>query len=271
MDLLIDVLLVILTSAAVLFPFSGEVFHKNRGALSRRLTWRGWMAVICFSLSLILGVTKEIRSNTASAQSAKKQRELANTLEAVRADLTKTRESMSTANAKLSELLEEIEKLNNELLGQVGTPATLRRIVKATATTQFPSATQGVPLLKETTPSPRPGAQPASLRLPAIGDALDIKIGIVNLNMRLVGAEAFKWTYEITSLTVGENFTFRNGRFTVSPGQPANIVRGSDAALVAYVLTLPSGAKMPWVGLVPAAEAPRMSLFSTTQLILGTP
>jgi hypothetical protein len=115
MTFAINLALLLLGTTAALAAFGGETWKKGDEPLHRRVTRRGWLALICMLATLTLGITKEIRNNAATAAAATKQRELENSLASTTADLRATRENLDRASTDLRDTRENLARATEEL------------------------------------------------------------------------------------------------------------------------------------------------------------
>lgn len=125
MTFAINLALLLLGTIAALAAFGGETWKKGDESLSKRVTRRGWLALMCMLATLTLGIIKEIRNNAASATAAVKQRELENDLASTTVDLRTTRENLERASDAIKEYQRKIDiyqgKLDSyqEIVGEI--------------------------------------------------------------------------------------------------------------------------------------------------------
>ncbi len=266
MDLSISVALHGLAFAAVIFPFSGSAWDRTARGIFKKLKWRGWAGLSCLLLSLLLGVVREVRGELRRTQSAAQQGELRASLIATQNELAATRQTLSDAAERGNALQATIEELNENLIRQFGSERDLAEAIRRAIRDEFIEMKATKPLTVQGSSFPSPTQSTAVL--PRAGDSLIYTVGRVRLEMRLKGAAAWAWSWEIARLTIGPNVRITGTSFTVRPGQPVNIVRGKDLALVAGVAVLPSGARVPWLGIVSADEAPHISFYAAPDTLL---
>ncbi|MEQ3531191.1 hypothetical protein [Pseudoalteromonas sp. XMcav11-Q] len=105
MTLLINIALLILSSTAALSAFGGDTWHKGNKPLYLRITQRGYISLLCLTLTLIVGIAKEVHETKNKIQSDLSQKKLEsdltnanNTLSNLRETLSKTREQLAEQN-----------------------------------------------------------------------------------------------------------------------------------------------------------------------------
>lgn len=130
----LNILLLVVGSAATLSVFGGETWHKGRKPLFQRITLRGKISLLCLVVALSAGVLKEV---LASQQTAERERARIR----ANADLRRATKSIASLERDLSntktQLAEQLQ--TNLLLGLSGTHSTndatliLRPPVKVTS------------------------------------------------------------------------------------------------------------------------------------------
>jgi tetratricopeptide (TPR) repeat protein len=124
MDLLLNVVLLWAAFVAALAGVGGDTWRKDSElAFRRRITARGWIAIVCWLLALVLGVAKEYRTIEAA-------REASVVASTVQADL---RERLGAANASLEAAKRDI-LLQQDRTNQMVTHITLAMLDLQTAT-----------------------------------------------------------------------------------------------------------------------------------------
>jgi hypothetical protein len=97
MSTFLNILLLIVSTAATLSAFGGEAWKRGAKPLRHRITRRGWISLGCLATALILGVAKEIQSHV---DDNKKQR----ALDSVSGDLKTAQTALGQANQRLYDL-----------------------------------------------------------------------------------------------------------------------------------------------------------------------
>jgi hypothetical protein len=62
MTLLLNIVLLLVGTAATLAAFGGKTWNEGAGPIEKRITPRGWFSLVCLSLALIIGTIKEFRT-----------------------------------------------------------------------------------------------------------------------------------------------------------------------------------------------------------------
>lgn len=128
MTFAINLLLLLLGTTGALAAFGGETWHKSNEPLLKRITRRGWLALICMLATLTLGIVKEIRNAAASAESAIEQRKLEQNLAQMTTDLSDARENLARATTELRETRAKLASVEpNILRAMIVATAGLRR------------------------------------------------------------------------------------------------------------------------------------------------
>lgn len=130
MTFAINLALLLIGTTAALAAFGGETWEKGDEPFLKRITRRGWVAVICMLATLALGITKEIRNNTAVAAAAIKQLELENNLARTTEELGETRAKLAAVEPNILQamilatagLRRESDYSTRTIRGQVAVP-----------------------------------------------------------------------------------------------------------------------------------------------------
>jgi hypothetical protein len=101
MTFAINLALLLLGTTAALAAFGGETWKKSDEPLRRRITHRGWLALICMLATLTLGIAKEMRTNAATADSVAKQRKLEDSLARTTEELSETRAKLAAVEPNI--------------------------------------------------------------------------------------------------------------------------------------------------------------------------
>jgi len=99
---------------------------------------------------------------------------------------------------------------------------------------------------------------------PGVSNQFFFAEGKITLRLILESADAQEWLYRI------DTFDFRGtpeihdrgSEIHVHAGALAVLVAGKDASLVASVITLGNGQKIPWVGLLTSPDRPRHAIYN---------
>tara|TARA_R110000850_G_scaffold214249_3_gene340176 strand:+ start:5938 stop:6744 length:807 start_codon:yes stop_codon:yes gene_type:complete len=109
MGMLINLTLLILGTTGALAAFGGDTWRREPLPLAKRITLRGWLALACMIATLLVGISKEIRSNDLAAQAALKEQKLQEdlaasqtALEKVSENLEATKDALESTRAKLA-------------------------------------------------------------------------------------------------------------------------------------------------------------------------
>ncbi|VVO15688.1 hypothetical protein [Pseudomonas fluorescens] len=113
----INLSLLILGTLGTLAAFGGETWRKTNDPLLRRITLRGWVALICIISTLGLGIYKERMNSDALAESiiARKNSE---------EDLRKSREQLQKVALELSNTRLKLSSLEPRILQAIVTTTT---------------------------------------------------------------------------------------------------------------------------------------------------
>jgi hypothetical protein len=107
MNVILNVAILVLGTVAALAAFGGDTWRKGGEALLKRVTPRGWIALLCMISTLALGVVKEILSDIAATESAAYQAALKHDLETATGDLKTTRAKLANLQAALAKQISE--------------------------------------------------------------------------------------------------------------------------------------------------------------------
>ncbi|MGK3187290.1 hypothetical protein ACCW92_06795 [Enterobacter soli] len=118
MSFIINLMLLVLGTASALSAFGGETWKKNDEALIKRITHRGWVALICMLSTLTLGIIKEIKNTKAAAQSIVEQKALKKNLEESKQELIFLTKQLHDTQNKLASVEPNI--LNAMILATSG-------------------------------------------------------------------------------------------------------------------------------------------------------
>ncbi|WMY76428.1 hypothetical protein RHD99_11090 [Buttiauxella selenatireducens] len=102
MSFIINLMLLVLGTASALSAFGGETWKKNDEMLIKRITHRGWVALICMLCTLTLGIIKEIKNTKASAQSIAEQKALKKNLDESKQELIILTKQLRDTQGKLA-------------------------------------------------------------------------------------------------------------------------------------------------------------------------
>jgi len=128
MTFVINLALLLLGTTGALAAFGGETWRKGDEPLSKRISRRGWLALVCMLATLMLGITKEIRTNAATLASSARQRELEQNLDRTTADLRATRDLLSKTTIELGDTRAKLAAVEpNILKAMVVATAGIRR------------------------------------------------------------------------------------------------------------------------------------------------
>jgi hypothetical protein len=116
MTFAINLILLGLGTTGALAAFGGETWKKSDEPLYKRITRRGWLALVCMLATLALGIVKEIRSSAASAESAAQQGKLEDNLSQTTADLREARENLARVTTELSETRAKLAAVEPNIL-----------------------------------------------------------------------------------------------------------------------------------------------------------
>jgi hypothetical protein len=131
MKIFLSILLLVLASLSTLCAFGGRTWNEGSGPVLKRITLRGWLALVCLVLTLAVGTFKELLSNseekrkeavaaniaTQEKLSAEtRQAELKSQLKDAQVTITK----LELANVNLQ--LAELKKTQDQITGGKGFP-----------------------------------------------------------------------------------------------------------------------------------------------------
>jgi hypothetical protein len=101
MGVIINVTLLVLGTTGALAAFGGDTWRRDSGPLTRRITRRGWLALLCLLATLGVGIAKEIRTSRQAEESAKKEEQLRGQLSAANTALGKASENLERTKTTL--------------------------------------------------------------------------------------------------------------------------------------------------------------------------
>ncbi|MEW8626583.1 MAG: hypothetical protein AB2551_12580 [Candidatus Thiodiazotropha sp.] len=122
MDIAINIALLMAGFIGAVAAIGGDTWHKGDDPVLQRITKRGWLSIVALSLTLGLGVVKEISAVDASKEAKEAQKALRQQLSDAAISLTnaeKAREKLQAdlakANQGLSASQESLEEANGRL------------------------------------------------------------------------------------------------------------------------------------------------------------
>jgi len=101
MGMIINLALLLLGTTGALAAFGGDTWRREPMPWARRITRRGWLALLCMLATLGVGITKEVRSSSLNAEAARKERKL--------------QDDLATSNAALGNAIGKLESTQKAL------------------------------------------------------------------------------------------------------------------------------------------------------------
>lgn len=108
MDIAINIILLLAGFVGAIVAIGGDTWHKGEESLLKRITNRGWLSIFILSLTLSLGVVKELRS-------LESQKELVASRELAEKKLDEATTSLLTSQQGLAEANQKLEKAQQSL------------------------------------------------------------------------------------------------------------------------------------------------------------
>ncbi len=113
MDLLINIALITFGFIGALTAIVGDTWREDERSLFKRITNIGWVAIVCLSLTLGLGLVKEIRANDEAENLKAERLELQMELSIANIRLRETRRALVSLEPTL---LEAMYKLTERIV-----------------------------------------------------------------------------------------------------------------------------------------------------------
>jgi hypothetical protein len=228
--------------------------HPHLHALLRR-KWSnvtvGVMMVALINVLSFRGAIKYQASEVANAKRAAASAQLAEDLERHAEERERqaeqSNEGLKKAIADLTERLAR-SRADNERLAKsnVRTEGALEENKKALAENKRNTDEIRLGVAKLSAP-------PGSRLIKVFEKNVELSQGKVTLRMHLVSARPKEWKFILDEfmVTACGHLELHDSQAVMSPGQPFPLVLAKDAALIVYVIALPNGTYVPWIGLVP--------------------
>ncbi len=200
---------------------------RNKFGLS--LTYKGLLAVsLCLGIVFFIVAYIPLSNHAQRERTEEEQR--TNQMKAVSDQLTRANKLLEESNKRLQALETQISALT-----------------KIAVQSDYPSSKNILSLPRYTDD--------------VKGQAVTFNVADVQAKIKLLGASQTSFHYDIEYLKASR-LDATNNSLIVSPGQPVSILARDDFSLVASVIKLEAGVYVPWLGLVPSDNAPRVSFFT---------
>lgn len=130
MDTAIEISLLIVGFSGALLAIGGDTWVKKPLPWYLRVTGRGWLAIVCLVLALVLGITRQFRGQAQIHAAEARIRDLGAALQTANGALDSTRQQLSSAAAELA-------AIKNQQRSQLERLGALRRQQEVDRATPF--------------------------------------------------------------------------------------------------------------------------------------
>src|SRR5262245_11131329 len=115
MSLILNVALLLLATTSTLTAFGGDTWRREPIPLHLRITQRGWVALVCLVATLLLGLTREIRTNRLAAVMQQERTVQAEQLQAQSKLLATQSEHIASVQRQLDDASSELRSTRSRL------------------------------------------------------------------------------------------------------------------------------------------------------------
>jgi len=112
--IVVNILIAILGLTGTLTAFGGETWKKGEEPLIRRITKRGYLSLFCLSMTFILGVFKEVKTNEQKNLAVTENQELNKIIKGLQDSLSSNVKSISTSAREVNIKVDELKAANCE-------------------------------------------------------------------------------------------------------------------------------------------------------------